>query len=384
MRLLFAAFAAHGHLNPLLPLALAARAAGHTVEFATAAVVHRDVGRYGFVCHDAGLSFPEAVAELAALPPLPEPAVPRDADGRPDLIAGARLFCEVIARRKARDVSRLLERTKPDVVVYDHYDFGAAVAAHLADIPVICHAVSPRPDGAMRASLGGFLEQLWEYCGADRVDLDVLTGDAYVDPLPTVLQDPSTLAGAERVAVRPVPVSMPGTVVPEWLASSTRPLVYLTLGTVVADDAGLRPAIAALASLDVEVLVALGSAAGEELGPTPARVHVHGMVDQPAVLERADLVVHHGGSGTLTAALAAGVPQVVLPRGADQFVNADRMAAAGLATVLEPAAATPERIAAAAVAEFGARRPAYEQVRAELAARPSPEAVLADLLSRFG
>ena len=108
----------------------------------------------------------------------------------------------------------------------------------------------------------------------------------------------------------------------------------MTLGTMVATDDVLRPVIDGVASLDVDVLVALGSAAGTGISGLSPNVHVEGFVDQAGVLEVADLVVHHGGSGTVLAALAAGVPQLVIPTGADQFVNADRLADTGLASVL--------------------------------------------------
>ena len=139
-----------------------------------------------------------------------------------------------------------------------------------------------------------------------------------------------------------------------------RPLVYLTLGTVVATDDGLRPAIEGLASLDVDVLVALGAADGAALGVLPPNVHLEAFVDQPGVLGAADLAVHHGGSGTVLGALLAGVPQLLLPKGADQFENADRMAAAALATVLEPRQATPVSVAAAAARLLDGTSPSYD------------------------
>ena len=42
-----------------------------------------------------------------------------------------------------------------------------------------------------------------------------------------------------------------------------------------------------------------------------------------------DAVVTHGGAGTTLGALAFGVPLLVLPQGADQYANAERVVAAG-------------------------------------------------------
>lgn len=119
--------------------------------------------------------------------------------------------------------------------------------------------------------------------------------------------------------MRPVPFAEPRAILPSWVGSRSRPLVYLTLGTIVATDEVLLPAIEGLGRLDADILLALGSASGINLGAVPANVHVEAFVDQAALLAQADLVVHHGGSGTVLGALAHGVPQVLLPKGADQF-----------------------------------------------------------------
>ena len=116
----------------------------------------------------------------------------------------------------------------------------------------------------------------------------------------------------------------------------------------------------------------------------PRNVHVESFVDQPAALCEADLAIHHGGSGTILAALAYGTPQLLLPKGADQFWNADLMARAGLAEVIEPPQMTPDAVAGAAAAELGNYRPAVDAVSAEIAAMPDPTEVLEQLASRVG
>ena len=56
-----------------------------------------------------------------------------------------------------------------------------------------------------------------------------------------------------------------------------------------------------------------------------------------AVLPRAAALVHHGGIGSAAQALAAGVPQLVMPMTFDQPDNADRLRELGVARVLPPA-----------------------------------------------
>jgi len=56
-------------------------------------------------------------------------------------------------------------------------------------------------------------------------------------------------------------------------------------------------------------------------------------------------VVHHGGIGTVSHALAAGVPQLIMPRSFDQPDNAQRVRARGLGDVIKPSAFRASRIA---------------------------------------
>ena len=71
-------------------------------------------------------------------------------------------------------------------------------------------------------------------------------------------------------------------------------------------------------------------------GPVPPGVAVHAYIPTSTVLPESDLVAHHGGSGTMLAALAAGTPMVIVPLAADQPDNGDRSVAAGVARVVEP------------------------------------------------
>jgi UDP:flavonoid glycosyltransferase YjiC (YdhE family) len=382
MRMTFAARPAYGHVYPLMPLALAARAAGHDVRFATTGRFLDVIRGLGFPADDVGVSLEDARDQLLAS--LAATEMPRASDGRPDIEMGARLFLEVVGPRTAADLAPLLTRFEPDVVVYEQYDVGAAVAAHRAGITAVCHSLSPRlPDEIVDMIAGDHLDRLWQAHGGRAPSFDVFTGDVYLDIFPMGLQQPSFRDDPARVALRPIPFVEPGALVPEWVGRRDRPLVYLTLGTVVSTDEVLRPVAEGLGALDVDVLLALGSAHGTTLGPLPRNVHVEAFVDQPAVLRHADLAVHHGGSGTILGALVHGTPQVLVPKGADQFWNADLMVRAGLAAVLEPGHVTPDEVGRAAATELANDRPASEAVRREIAAMPDPSDVLEQLAERI-
>ena len=54
------------------------------------------------------------------------------------------------------------------------------------------------------------------------------------------------------------------------------------------------------------------------LGAQPAHVRAERFVPQSEELPHCDLVISHGGSGSVLGALAHGLPQLLLPLGADQ------------------------------------------------------------------
>jgi UDP:flavonoid glycosyltransferase YjiC (YdhE family) len=64
-------------------------------------------------------------------------------------------------------------------------------------------------------------------------------------------------------------------------------------------------------------------------------------------LPRVRALVHHGGIGTSSQALAAGAPQLVRPLAYDQFDNAHRLERLGAARTLSPARYRAPAVAAA-------------------------------------
>ncbi len=114
--------------------------------------------------------------------------------------------------------------------------------------------------------------------------------------------------------------------------------MYVTLGTVVFGcAAAFEASLSALDQHDVDVLVTVGPEGDPAaLQHRSDRVRVERFVDQARVIPLMDAVVHHGGSGTALAAMAAGLPQVIMPQGADQFQNAELLQTTGAARTFLP------------------------------------------------
>src|SRR3954463_3360652 len=138
---------------------------------------------------------------------------------------------------------------------------------------------------------------------------------------------------------------------PQFLELPERPLVYVTLGTVYNDPDLARSVLDAIQ--DLPISIAVTTAPGIDpalLGRRPANVAAASFVPQALLLPLASAVVSHTGSGTMLGALASGLPQVCLPRGADQFANADRVRSIGAGVRLLPDEVTPEALRRAVTA----------------------------------
>ena len=120
MDVVFAAIPAYGHIYPLMPLAGALRTAGHDVTLAT--------GRpfLGVLDVDTVPAFPEH-ATLSWAEEETKRAHP-DLRGREFGIA---MFGDITANTTAAMLLDLWERRRPDLVVLESGNVGAAVAAHV-------------------------------------------------------------------------------------------------------------------------------------------------------------------------------------------------------------------------------------------------------------
>lgn len=364
MRVLFTFAGGAGHAEPLVPIARAALAAGHDVAFAGRPwVVARLVAR-GFA------GFPDTgdpVEEPTAVTPLVE----FDAAREDRLLR--RGFAWFHARRRATVIIELCERWTPDVIVCDDVDFGAMVAAERSGVPhanvlVIAAGALVRP-----AVVAGPLNLVRAEHGLPPdPDVRMASRDLVLSPMPPSLRDPAFPLPATAHSIRPGSLAA-GDEAPEWLEQlPDRPTVYFTLGTVFDMESGdlIERALAGLQELPVNVVATFGERI--DPGPQPPNVRIERHVPHAALFPRCDAVVSHGGSGTVIDALAAGLPQVVLPMGADQPPNAARVEVLGAGVVLDPLRATPAAIGAAVrtVLEQPSYRAAAERIRSETLALP--------------
>jgi UDP:flavonoid glycosyltransferase YjiC (YdhE family) len=129
-----------------------------------------------------------------------------------------------------------------------------------------------------------------------------------------------------------------------FLATGSPPVAFTAGSANRAAGAFLRTAVAAAAQLDRRALL-LTRYSDQVPEPLPPTVWHEPYVPFSYVLPRCAALVHHGGIGTCAQALAAALPQLVMPLGFDQPDNAARLEQLGVGGWVVPARFTPECVA---------------------------------------
>ncbi|WP_042429181.1 nucleotide disphospho-sugar-binding domain-containing protein [Streptacidiphilus anmyonensis] len=368
MKILFVAAGSPATVFALAPLATAARNAGHQVVMAA---------------NDDMMP----VVASTGLPGVPTTDLPikhfitTGRDGLPvaiptDPVEEARFTGGWFARMALAglpNLTALAERWRPDVVVGGTLSYVAGLLAARLGVP--------------------YVRQTWDAVDADEIhrgaaaelapDLAELGLDRF--PEPDLLIDicPPSLRPADAAPALPmrfVPVTRHSGPLEPWMYTrGARPRICVTSGSRVAKEsydrnfAFLRTLARDLAEWDTELVVAAPEAVADALRPELPGAHL-GWMPLDVVAPTCDLMVHHGGGVSTLTGLAAGVPQLLIPKGAVLRVPAQRVADQGAAVALQPGEDTPEAVAAACRALLD--EPSYRlragELAAEIAAMPDP------------
>lgn len=150
----------------------------------------------------------------------------------------------------------------------------------------------------------------------------VLTSEAF-DPPPHPLPPNVRYVGPQLDASGGEELDLP------WPDDDLRPLVVVSFSSRFAAPGVVQRVLDALALLPVRTLLTLGRVLAPHELRLPAGVAMRRFVPHTALLPHAQIVVTHGGLGTVMASLTHGVPLLCIPLKNDQFENAARVVAAG-------------------------------------------------------
>ena len=314
------------------------------------------------------------------------------------------------------ELAAIFQQVKPDHVVVDHVAFGARLALHALGVEsvsvVLGHPSALPAQGEVYGlpahwprALQPSQHQLQELENECRASVDDLTSAAREmmkrrAPQRPDVGDLTTRPGKSTLYVYPRALHDPQRKLPanhlflgslcrtESLGAVTPPggrglRVTVALGSFLsARDDVLATTVEAARAGGWSLALAQGSTPLEKLGPLPPEALVASTIPQVALLAHTDLLIHHGGNGSLTEAAAAGVPMIVLPFSTDQFAAASAVERVGVGQVLAPNTLTASALLTAVKQVVGgeARERARElaqSMAAEGGAEAAVEAILA-------
>lgn len=369
MKILFVPIPGIGHVFPMVPLAWALRAAGHDVAFLA--------GFDGVEARNAGLTVIDVLPGLRMEDDFAE--VQGDA---PDIFESmAHLTIEQILDLKPmvlrpwdRYTDRYVEAAKrhqPDLIVYDPVFSAGLIAAAALDVPAIGH-------GYMLLNFTP--EMVREVCAEafERHQVGLPKKIATVEIGPPSLME----ADIATWQMRYVPYGGGG-VLPSWLSEPPQqPRVAVTLGSSLPHRKGTeryQRIIDAVRDIDAEFALTVNEAKAAELQPLPDNVRATGWVPLQELLRTCTAAIHHGGSGTMFTACISGLPQLIIPEGADNDYNARILRAQGTALHLGPTQVDTDAIVT--LLRDASMRSAAARLRQEIEEMPTPADVVDQVIS---
>ncbi|GAA1376565.1 glycosyltransferase [Catellatospora chokoriensis] len=359
MRILLSSTPAYGHILPLLPLARAFRDRGDSVALITAEAMAPVVAGEDIEFLPAGPDSLAAVAEVLR-------TTGHDlwqgvtVEAEAEFFAGARLdlgINEAVAAARA---------WRPDLIVAEHLDFVGPMTGAICGVPVASLAYGPALQPESVDATAARARRRYEARG-----LAYEPARWYLDTCPPALQHPGWKAPDSRITLRPEAHRNPGPMPPAPAErGDRRPRVLLSFGTVYASPQLINPLLRELLTQDVDVRVTHNSATPDEFDVDPAvadRFELVAFTPHAELVRDVDVVLTHGGAGTVLGTLAEALPMVVVPLAADQPIQSERVAAAGAGIGFPMGEADPRAVAEAVRRVLA--EPGYKSVAAQIAAQ---------------
>ncbi len=340
MRVLVVSTPGAGHVTPLVPIIRALLAGGDDVLVVSGQEAAPIIEKSGAQFALAGQSQADWMGRLAART--------RGNPGgglAPERILHyflPRAFAEVGVDEMIDDVLLHGQAFGPDLVLFEAFALAGPLAAELLGVRSVAHMFGPLPPREAVEHANDAVSQIWQSFGLDVPGWAGMYRHLTVEICPPMLETAQVPTG-DSLRLRPVPLPMRPRV------ATSRPLVYVTFGTLFNANLDLfRLVLAALADEPVDVVMTVGHDVDPaELAPFPENARVERFIAQAELLPSCAVIVHHGGAGTMFGALAHGVPQVILPQGADNYEHAAMCEQAGTAITLRPGTLSPANLVAA-------------------------------------
>lgn len=379
-KIAFFCIPAHGHTNPTLPVVRALTDMGHDVTYYSFAPFRAEIEAAGARFVECGAGDAEA--------PVDGGAVARD------ILVSTRLIVDTTMKLQDT-VLPSLEALKPDVIVADSVAFWGRLFAMKLGIPWVSStttfAFNRHSSRVMKQGFGDLVGMLVKLPQTGRIlkplrdmgypaknILDIIQND---ESTPTVVYTSREFQPcAETFSDKYAFVGPCLRDVLEPMAKPERPLVYVSMGTVLDGEAAFyQNCVEAFGDGRYEVVMSVG----ESRAPAnlPENIRVFQRVDQIAVLQVADVFVTHCGMNSVSEALYFGVPLVTRPLTPEEGGVATRTEELGAGLRLDRADPAAIRAAVDAVLADPKYRDAARKIEAGFRACDGAEAAAKHILS---
>lgn len=322
----FFSIPAHGHVNPTLPLVRELTTRSHRV-------IYYETEEFRAKIEAAGAEF---VSIEPYMPPAPaniDQIAGKDFAALIDMVTKTTLGLD---QKIAEDI----KQEQPSVIIGDSVCFWGRLFAKKHGIPFVCSTTTfafnqhtarrmkKKPLEILRTIAGmprieKSMQRLREHGYSVSSFIDVIGNDDKTDTIvytSRTFQPDGEIFGDNYAFVGPLVASRC------FRKPHTRPLVYISLGTVLHNAPHFyRQCLRALAKMDCDAILSIGNAVSpESLGNIPDHVQIFPRVNQLEVLASADVFLTHCGMNSVSESLLCGVPMVLFPQHSEEEAVAGR------------------------------------------------------------
>ncbi len=337
-KIAFFCIPAHGHTNPMLPVAAELVRRGNTVRFYS-------FGEFRDKIRAAGAEY---VSCDAYLPELTD----REEKGLRTVSATEMTIQDIrITIRMDSFLDEEFRTFMPDVVYTDSVCFWGKLSARKHNVPMVVStstfAFNRQSSRYMKNSAGELadlifgmpkisreLKALEKYGYHVKNALSLIQSDNETDSVVYTSRrfQPCAESFSDHYAF--VGPSVFSDAVPD--KAKERPLVYISMGTVINDRPDFyAKCVEALGERDIDVVISCGNAINREaFGTLPDNVRMYPFVDQLDVLSKADAFITHCGMNSVSESLYMAAPMVLYPQTNEQKAVAKRVTEIGAGVVL--------------------------------------------------
>lgn len=352
-RIMFFCIPAHGHHNPTLPVAAELVKRGNAVRYFSFEEFREKI-------EDTGAEYIACDSFLPELSEEQEAAIKKVSTTEMTIVD---------LQTTARMDSFLREQVAsfaPDVIVSDSVCFWGKLTARKYSIPLVTStttfAFNKYSSQYMKSSLTEImdvikgsrrvkaeLKKLEQYGYHEKSIMPLIQNDNYSDTIVYATREYQPCSNTFSRHYAFVGPSVFSDREPK--KSQDRPLIFISLGTVINDRPDFyHKCIEALADAEADVVIACGKTMDIEcLGRLPENIKIYPHVDQPDLLSRASLFLTHCGMNSVSESLLMATPMVLFPQTNEQRAVAKRVEEIGAGLLLKDGSAEAVRAAVDAV-----------------------------------